>query len=89
MGHCTKPKNKLESDIIEHFKSLDCTLIEEGKFEEFSIQIGKKMAELNNKHHRCKAVSVYVDLRYGDSGEHRVAGLYCMNFYVYQVKNNL
>ena len=57
-GYGTQPKNNLQKEFSEYLIGLNGLLIDESEFIILTDQIRKKAQELNEKHKRCKALTV-------------------------------
>jgi len=56
MGHSTMAKNKLEKAFYNYLKSIDRTLIEDSKINEFQKQVLTEYDNLCLEHPRCKPI---------------------------------
>lgn len=54
--YSTASKNKLEDEFFNYLKSIDRTLIEDDKVEDFKAEILKKYEELCIENPRCKPI---------------------------------
>ncbi len=87
LGHTLQCKNKLEKELLELFQELDGTLIQIEDLPKFKVNLAMKVAEINNKNPRCKAIEVYYfNLLTQDSIS--IQGIPCFSSFLYPVTQN-
>lgn len=85
LGHTTAQKNILEKEALSFFKSIDGTLIEDGKLQSFKGYVRDTIEKLNVQNKRCKPLDVgfwspaQKDTIY-------ISGIHCLNISLYAVK---
>lgn len=85
LGHTLQCKNKLEKELLELFQQFDGTLIKVEDTVNFTVHLSDKVAEINNKHSRCKAIDVYF---YKMESSISIQGIPCFSAFLYPVTQN-
>lgn len=79
--HCTQQKNNLHKEAKAYLDSISKKMILAQDLEELEKIIHDKINELNQKHSRCKSISLSI-FRSILSKNYRVSGIEGVNFYI-------